>query len=305
MSKPALVVMAAGMGSRYGGLKQMDPITNQGEIIIDFSLYDAMMAGFEKVIFVIKEEMKEDFSALIEGGAGKRLEVHYAFQRIDDLPEGFSVPEGRVKPWGTCHAVMSAGHLLDGPFAVINADDFYGAQAFQVMYEHLENAKDDDKFRYSMVGYRLDQTLTENGHVARGVCIIDQSGYLKNIDERLKIMWRGDKIAYTEDDKSWTDVPGDTVVSMNFWGFTMSMMDEMVRRFPAFLEDAMRTNPLKGEFLLPKTVDDLIKEGTATVKVLKSDDRWYGVTYKEDKQGVMDSLQSLKDKGIYPDKLWR
>ena len=305
MSKPTLVVMAAGMGSRYGGLKQMDPITDQGEIIIDFSLYDAMMAGFEKVIFIIKEEMKEDFSALIEDGAGKQLEVHYAFQKIDDLPDGFSVPEDRVKPWGTCHAVMSARHLLDGPFAVINADDFYGSQAFQVMYEQLETAMDDDKYRYSMVGYRLDQTLTENGHVARGVCTIDKNGYLKNIDERLKIMWQDHKIAYTEDDKTWTQVPGDAVVSMNFWGFTMSMMNEMVDRFPAFLEEAMKTNPLKGEYLLPKTVDELVKEGIATVKVLRSDDRWYGVTYKEDKQGVMDSLQSLKDKGLYPDRLWR
>ncbi len=305
MDKPVLVIMAAGMGSRYGGLKQIDPVTDQGEIIIDFSLYDAMMAGFEKVIFIIKEEMKDDFAALIDEGAGRQLQVEYAFQKLDDIPDGFEIPEGREKPWGTCHAVMSARHLLNGPFAVINADDFYGAQAFQIMYEYLLNAKDDDKYRYSMVGYRLDQTLTENGHVARGVCTIDKNGYLVNIDERLKIMWRGEKIAYTEDDENWTEVAGDTTVSMNFWGFTMSMMEEMTKRFPAFLEKSISDNPLKGEFLLPKTVDDLVKEKKATVEVLKSDDRWFGVTYKEDKQGVMDALQSLKDKGLYPERIWR
>lgn len=304
MNKPTLVIMAAGMGSRYGGLKQIDPVTDKGEIIIDFSLYDAKRAGFEKVIFIIKEEMKEDFSALIEKGAGKYLDVKYAFQKLDDIPEGFQIPDGREKPWGTCHAVMSARHLLDGPFAVINADDFYGAEAFKVMYDYLANAKDDDKYRYSMVGYRLDQTLTENGHVARGVCVIDKNGYLKNIDERLKIMWRGDKIAWTEDDETWNEVAGDTTVSMNFFGFTISMMDEMVKGFPSFLETAIKENPMKGEYLLPKTVDELIKEDKATVEILKSNDRWYGVTYKEDKEGVVKALQAMKDKGLYPDKIW-
>ena len=305
MEKPTLVIMAAGMGSRYGGLKQIDPVTDKGEIIIDFSLYDAMMAGFEKVIFIIKEEMADDFEKLINDGAGKHLQVEYAYQKLDDLPDGFEIPDGREKPWGTCHAVMAARELLNGPFAVINADDFYGAQAFQVMYEYLLNAKDDDRYRYSMVGYRLDQTLTENGHVARGVCEIDDKGYLVNIDERLKIMWRDGKVQYTDDDQTWIEVSKDSTVSMNFWGFTLSMMDEMIKRFPDFLEKTMKVNPLKGEFLLPKTVDELVKEDKATVKVLKSNDRWYGVTYKEDKQGVMDALQSLKDKGLYPDKLWR
>lgn len=305
MKKPTLVIMAAGMGSRYGGLKQIDPITDKGEIIIDFSLYDAMMAGFERVIFIIKEEMKEDFASLIENGAGRHLKVEYAFQKLDDLPKGFNVPEGRIKPWGTCHAVMSAGKLLDGPFAVINADDFYGAQAFQVMYEYLKSAEDDDINRYSMVGYRLDQTLTENGSVARGVCKTDDNGYLIDIEERLKIMWKGEKVVYTDDDISWTEVATDSTVSMNFWGFTYSMIEEMEKRFPAFLEKCLIKNPMKGEFLLPTTVDDLIKENKATVKVLKSEDRWYGVTYKEDKKEVMDALQSLKDKGLYPDKIWR
>jgi len=305
MNKPVLVIMAAGMGSRYGGLKQIDKVTDQGEIIIDFSLYDGLMAGFEKVIFIIKEEMEDDFRALIDQGAGKRYQVEYVFQRLDDLPEGFSVPEGREKPWGTCHAVMSARHLINTPFAVINADDFYGAQAFQKMYEYLLKAEDDSKYRYSMVGYRLDQTLTEHGHVARGVCEIDDKGYLVDIEERLKIMWRGDKVSFTEDDANWTDVPEDSTVSMNFWGFTMSMMEQMISRFPAFLEKALKENPLKGEYLLPKTVDELVKEDLATVEVLKSDDRWFGVTYREDRQSVVDALQSMKDKGIYPEKLWR
>ena len=304
MNKPVLVIMAAGMGSRYGGLKQIDKVTDQGEIIIDFSLYDGLMAGFEKVIFIIKEEMEDDFRALIDQGAGKRYQVEYVFQRLDDLPEGFSVPEGREKPWGTCHAVMSARHLINTPFAVINADDFYGAQAFQKMYEYLLKAEDDSKYRYSMVGYRLDQTLTEHGHVARGVCEIDDKGYLVDIEERLKIMWRGDKVSFTEDDANWTDVPEDSTVSMNFWGFTMSMMEQMISRFPAFLEKALKENPLKGEYLLPKTVDELVKEDLATVEVLKSDDRWFGVTYREDREAAVKCLEGLTAKSVYPAKLW-
>ena len=306
MKKPVLVIMAAGMGSRYGGLKQIDPVSEQGEIILDFSLYDAMMAGFEKVIFIIKEENEEDFRELIDERAGKHMEVKYAFQKLENLPEGYSVPEGRVKPWGTCHAVLSAAEYIDGPFAVINADDYYGPGAFQAIYEYLEKAEDDEKYRYCMVGYQLENTLTENGHVARGVCTVSEEGLLTDIVERTKIMHRDGKIMFTEDDeKTWEELKKGTPVSMNFWGFTESFVDEMKKRFPAFLDRAMKENPLKGEYFLPGVVDQLIKEDKATVKVLKSADKWYGVTYKEDKQGVVDALQSMKDKGMYPDRLWK
>lgn len=305
MNKPVLVIMAAGMGSRYGGLKQIDPISDQGEIILDFSLYDAYMAGFEKVIFIIKRENEEDFRALVDDRAGKHIQVEYAFQELTDLPEGYEVPEGRVKPWGTCHAVLSARKLIDGPFAVINADDYYGPGAFQTIYSYLENAADDEKYRYCMVGYQLPNTLTENGHVARGVCSVDAAGQLTDIVERTKIMRRDGVIQFTEDDgETWTSLPEDTTVSMNFWGFTQSFVREMEERFPAFLDKALEENPMKGEYFLPGVVDQLIKEEKAAVRVLTSADKWYGVTYKEDKQSVVDALQAMKDKGMYPEKLW-
>ena len=306
MNKPVLVIMAAGMGSRYGGLKQIDPISDQGEIILDFSLYDAYMAGFEKAIFIIKRENEEDFRALVDERAGKHMEIAYAFQELTDLPEGYTVPEGREKPWGTCHAVLSARHIIDGPFAVINADDYYGPGAFQVMYDYLSTAADDDKYRYCMVGYQLPNTLTENGHVARGVCTVSEAGQLVDIVERTKIMRRDGVIQFTEDEgETWHDLGEDTTVSMNFWGFTRSFVEEMEGRFPAFLNKALIENPMKGEYFLPGVVDQLIKEDKATVRVLTSADKWYGVTYKEDKQSVVDALQSMKDKGMYPDKLWK
>lgn len=306
MNKPILIIMAAGMGSRYGGLKQIDPVSDQGEIILDFSLYDAMMAGFEKVVFIIKRENEKDFRALIDDRAGKHLQVEYAFQELTDLPEGYGVPAERVKPWGTCHAVLSARKFIDGPFAVINADDYYGPGAFPSIYDYLEKAVDDEKYRYCMVGYLLENTLTENGHVARGVCEVSEDGQLSDIVERTKIMRRDGGIAFSEDDGvTWTDLEEGTTVSMNFWGFTRSFVEEMQARFPAFLDKALAENPLKGEYFLPGVVDQLIKEDKASVKVLKSADKWYGVTYKEDKQSVVDALQSMKDKGLYPEKLWK
>lgn len=315
MKEPVLVIMAAGMGSRYGGLKQMDPISKEGEIILDFSMYDAMMAGFKKVIFIIKHEIEEDFKKLIEGKADRHIEVEYAFQELNDLPKGYEVPEGRVKPWGTCHAVLAARHLIDGPFAVINADDYYGADGFLNMYEFLENAqaeedarkeKGQEQYNYCMIGYNLENTLTENGSVARGVCRATKDGYLAEINERTKIMWHEGKIAYTEDKgKTYTFVPEGTPVSMNFWGFTKSFMKELEKGLPAFLDKALSENPEKGEYLLPYMVESLLQENKATVKILKSKDRWYGVTYKEDKEGVVNALQSLKDKGLYPQKLWK
>lgn len=304
MKEPVLIVMAAGMGSRYGGLKQMDPVGSAGELIIDFSLYDAVMAGFKKVIFIIKKEMEDDFRNLIDDKAGRFIEVDYAFQDINDLPEGFAVPEGRVKPWGTCHAVLTCKDKINGPFAVINADDYYGPDAFQMMFDFLAKAKDQDKYDYAMVGYLLENTLTENGHVARGVCETTADGHLVGITERTKIMWRNGQIQYTENETDWETVEKGTTVSMNFWGFTPSLMKEMEERFPAFLRKTLIENPLKGEFFLPLVVDQLLKENKAMVKVLQSKDRWYGVTYKEDKESVVDALQSLKDKGLYPEKLW-
>ena len=232
--------------------------------------------------------------------------MEYAFQRLDDLPAGYSVPEGREKPWGTAHAVLAARKLTDGPIAVINADDYYGPGAFQSIYRFLESARDNDKYDFCMVGYNIENTLTENGYVSRGVCRTSGAGLLEEITERTKIQWQGDKIVYTEDDgASWQELSRGTVVSMNFWGFTPSMMKEMEDRLPAFLDNAMRDNPLKGEYFLPGVVDQLIKEGKAQVKVLRSMDRWYGVTYKEDKDSVVAALRSMKDKGEYPEVLWK
>lgn len=306
MKEPTLIIMAAGMGSRYGGLKQMDSITDQGEIILDFSLYDAMMAGFKRAVFVIKEEMEEDFRKLIDGRAGTYLEIEYAFQRLDDIPEGIVIPEGREKPWGTAHAILSCRHLINGPFAVINADDYYGPGGFQSIYDFLQTHEDGDTYAYCMVGFKLENTITENGCVARGVCEVSEDGRLVQLTERTKVGRRSEGIAYSEDDgKTWHTLPGDMTVSMNFWGYTRSMMEEMQARLPAQLEQILRENPLKGEYYLPLVTDELIKEGKATVTVLPSHDKWYGVTYRADKESVTAALQSMKDKGLYPEKLWK
>jgi len=305
MNKPVLIVMAAGMGSRYGGLKQMDPVGTNGELIIDFSIHDAIKAGFEKVIFVIKKELEKEFQELIDDRPGRNIEIVFAFQDVNDLPEGYQIPKDRVKPWGTCHAVMSCRNLVDGPFAVINADDFYGAEAYKSMYDFLIEAKDDEKCNYCMIGYDLENTLTENGHVARGVCETTDDDFLKGIVERTRIMWRQGKIQFTEDDETWETIAPGTLVSMNFWGFTKSFMDEMIKMFPHALDEILKGNPLKGEFFLPLAVDELLKDGKATVKVLQSHDKWYGVTYHEDKQGVVEALKKMKDNGNYPEKLWK
>ena len=305
MKKPVLIIMAAGMGSRYGGLKQIDPVDENGHIIMDFSIYDAVKAGFEKVIFIIKKENEQDFRETIGDRMAQRIEVEYVFQDIAALPEGFTVPEGRVKPWGTAHAVLSCLSVVDGPFAVINADDYYGQQAFQMIYDYLASHEDTDRYQYTMVGYLLENTLTENGYVARGVCGTNADGKLTEITERVRIEKRADGPAYTEDDgATWTPLAGDTVVSMNMWGFTNSMLPEIRDRFAAFLSENLSKNPLKCEYFLPFVVDELIREDKAEVTVLKSKDRWYGVTYREDKPVVVAAIQSLKDQGLYPQKLW-
>lgn len=305
-NKPTLIIMAAGLGSRYGGSKQVDKITDTGEIILDFSLYDAMMAGFNRVIFIIREEHREIFRELVDERAGRYMEIEYAYQKLEDIPAGYAIPEGREKPWGTSHAVLSANHLIDGPFVVINADDYYGPGAFASLYEYLTTHEDGEKYAFCMAGYKLENTVTENGHVARGVCELDEEGYLKQVTERTKIEKRPEGISFTEDDgESWTKLPEGTVVSMNFWGFSAGMMKELEKGLPAFLDKALAENPLKGEYLLPHTVDKLIKSGKADVKVLTSPDKWCGVTYKEDKEDVKNTLESMKDKGLYPEKLWK
>lgn len=306
MKKPVLVIMAAGMGSRYGGLKQIDPIDEQGQIIMDFSIYDAKRAGFEKVIFIIKKENEEDFKQCIGNRLHTQMEIEYVYQDLENLPEGYEKPAGRVKPWGTGHAVLSAKKVVDGPFAVINADDYYGAKAFQMIYNFLSNEKDDDQYHYTMVGYILKNTLTENGHVARGICLTDENGYLKDIHERTRIEKHGECAEYTVDDGiTWTKLPMDSVVSMNMWGFSYSMMEELEKRFSSFLDESLTKNPLKCEYFLPSVVGELLEEEKAKVKVLQSEDKWYGVTYKEDKKVVEEAIKEFKERSLYPLKLWK
>lgn len=306
MKKPVLVVMAAGMGSRYGGLKQIDPIDEYGNVIIHYSLFDAYRAGFRKVIFVIKPEIEETFRQILGTSVPEKLDVQYVYQSIDDLPEGYSVPQGRTKPWGTAHAAMATRALVDGPFAIINADDYYGVGAFRSIYEYLCAHEDTPHgYAYAMVGYRLENTVTENGSVARGVCSCDAQGFLENVVERTKIVKGETMPRYTEDNgMTWTDIPGDTMVSMNMWGFTRSFLDESLARFPAFLDGAMQSDPIKSEFYLPTVVSQLLSEGKASVRVLPSVDKWYGVTYKEDKPVVVAALQQMRQNGVYPKNLW-
>ena len=305
MKEPTLIIMAAGMGSRYGGLKQVDKITEAGEIILDFSLYDAMLAGFDRVIFVIRKEHREIFKELVDERAGRHMQIEYAYQELNDIPEGYEVPEGREKPWGTSHAILACRHLIDGPFAVINADDYYGQGGFMKMYEYLSTQSDGDKYSYCMAGYMLKNTITDNGHVARGVCVLDDRGFLSEITERTKIMRQPQGICFTEDDgKTWELLAEETPVSMNFWGFTASFMKELEAGLEDFFRESVMANPLKSEYLLPMSVDRLIREGKAQVKVLTCEDKWCGVTYKEDKENVKSELQAKKDKGEYPEKLW-
>ena len=306
MKEPILVIMAAGMGSRYGGLKQIDPVDPQGHIIMDYSIYDAMKAGFKKFVFVIKHVIEEDFKNAIGNRIAEQAEVHYVFQELDKIPEGvIEIPADRVKPWGTGHAILCCKDVLDAPFAVINADDFYGRESFETLYNFLNGDVETDPMKISMVGYILENTLTENGHVARGVCQVSEEGYLQKIDERTMIQKIDGQAHYSEDGgETFVPVSNTVPVSMNMWGFPLAYLKALEEKFPIFLKETVEKNPLKGAFYLPVVVDELLKEERATVKVLNCDAKWFGVTYKEDKPMVEASIQALKDAGVYPEKLW-
>ncbi len=306
MNKPVLVVMAAGMGSRYGGLKQIDPVGSHGQLIIDYSVFDALRAGFETVVFVIKHEIEDTFKAAIGERLSKVIHVKYAYQEKEDLPEGYALPEGRVKPWGTAHAILAARKVVDGPFAVVNADDYYGPEAFKAIFDYLSNTPDQPGCcEYAMVGYLLGNTVTEHGHVARGVCEEDENHFLTRVTELTHIEKDGDNARFTEDGgATWEPLSGDTIVSMNLWGITPSFFTEAWNRFPAFLDKTIAENPLKGEYFLPSVISELIREGKARAKVLRSADKWYGVTYQADKPVVVAAIAEKTAAGVYPDNLW-
>lgn len=292
MSKNAtLVVMAAGMGSRFGGLKQMEPISADGRVLLDFSVYDAKKAGFTKIVFVIKEAIAEDFINIVGKRIEKMIDVEYVYQELYKLPEGFTCPETREKPWGTAHAILCCKDAINEPFAVVNADDYYGRGAFEKIYNELVNNDDD----YCMAGFRLKNTLTENGTVARGVCVVKDDDCLESVTERTKI---NNECQFTEDDgATWTQLEPDTLVSMNLWGFRPDLFDYIEKGFKEFLEENI--NEPKKEYYLPLIVTDLIESGTKKVKVLAAEDKWYGVTYKEDKPGVVAAIEDMIAKGYY------
>ena len=303
MKNPVLVIMAAGMGSRFGGPKQITPVDDKGHIIIDFSLYDAYRAGFRDVAFIIKREMEADFRERIGSRMEKYFNVSYIYQELDRLPEGYTVPEERSKPWGTGHAVACCKGQVEGPFAVINADDFYGRTAFSAIYDFL--AANPAKGSYAMVGYRVRNTVTEHGSVARGVCETE-NGMLKGITERTHIVKQGTDAAFSEDGgETFTFIPGDTMVSMNMWGFANGLLDELWDRFPAFLDKNLPVNPAKCEYFLPFVVNEQLEDGTASVQVLPCEETWYGVTYREDLESVQNAIAKMKNEKIYEEVLWK
>ena len=305
MKKPVLVILAAGMGSRYGGLKQIDPVDEQGHVIIDFSIYDAIRAGFEKVVFIIKKENEKDFKETIGARVEKFAQVEYVYQELERLPKGFKAPEDRQKPWGTGHAILCCEDVIDGPFAVINSDDYYGPSGFKMVYDFLTTHTDGDKYNYAMVGYIIENTLTDHGSVSRGVCETDGHGHLTVINERTNVIKKEDHAAYSEDKKVWVDIPKGTTVSMNMWGFTESIMGVLKKGFTKFMEEEVPENPMKSEYFIPKVVGQLVTEGKADVAILTSEDKWFGVTYKEDKEHVVNAVRKLKEDGVYPKELWK
>ena len=303
MSNPTLVVMAAGIGSRYGGLKQLDPIGPNGEIIIDYSIYDAIKAGFKKVVFIIRKDIEAPFREKVGRSIEERVDTVYVYQELHNVPPGFKILENRTKPWGTAHAILCCKDVIDSPFAVINADDFYGVSSYKILCEYLKNAKDKNGvYNYCVVGYILNNTLSEHGHVARGVCSVNEDGYLSEITERIKIQKFGGDVRYTEDGSNWVEIANDSIVSMNMWGFTPGLFFELETRFYEFLNKNL--NQPKAEYLLPTVIGELIKEDKAEVKVLPTEEKWFGVTYREDILKVREAIIRLIDTGIYPEKLW-
>jgi len=302
--KPILVVMAAGMGSRYGGLKQIDPVGSHGEALLDYSLYDAWQAGFETAVIIIKEAIRADFMELVAPRLEKcPLEIRYAYQEMDKIPEGFGIPAGRTKPWGTTHAVLCAKEAIgDNPFVVLNADDFYGRTAFRTAYNWLSN--NDKPHGYCMVGYEVGRTVSDSGAVTRGICEFDRYGYLSKIVECKQIeKYEGD-IRVPDLKGGWVIIPPEHPVSMNMWGFQPDFLEYVEERFPHFLKNVMPSDPMKAEFLLPTTVGHMVDAGRCTVKMLTSPDNWYGVTYAADKPKVVEALRALTEAGRYPDGLW-
>jgi hypothetical protein len=304
MPSPTLVVMAAGIGSRYGGLKQMDPVGPSGEIILDYSIYDALKSGFKHVVFVIRQDIEAAFRDRVGRHIEDLCDTKYVIQNINDVPEGYAIPPSRRKPWGTGHAVYACRGTVETPFAVINADDFYGRNSFLILGVYLQSVKDaESQYNYCMVGYILKNTLTRHGYVARGVCTVDENATLVNVREHTHIERVGGHIKNQEPDGTWINLAENTIVSLNMWGFTPSLFHELIQRFPEFLEKN-KNNLLKTEFFLPDVVGDLIAEGKARVKVLKTDERWFGVTYKEDKDHVKNEINKLIILGKYPENLW-
>ena len=299
--KPVLLVMAAGLGSRYGGLKQLDKIGPNGEIILELSSYDAIKAGFEKIIFILRTEIVEDFKELIGNKLSQFAEIEYVIQDINNMPEGFNIPTGRVKPWGTGHAILCAKDIVKSPFLVINADDYYGQESFKLMYDYLSTNTEEN--HHAMVGYKLKNTLSENGHVARGICTVED-GELKEIVERTKIIKIGESAFYTEDEKEWIELDYNSIVSMNMWGFMNSIFEITEEGFKNFLQNNLNNNPLKAEYFIPLVVSDLINSGKGKVKVINSKDKWYGVTYQEDKALVKEAIERMIDEGKYKKNLW-
>lgn len=302
--KPTLLLLAAGMGSRYGGLKQLDGLGPNGETIMDYSIYDAIKAGFGKIVFVIRKDFEDDFRQKVLSKYEGHIPAEVCFQAMDKLPEGFTVPEGRQKPWGTNHAVMMAKGLIHEPFCVINCDDFYNRDAFMVMGKFLSELPEDSKNRYSMVGFRVGNTLSENGTVARGICSKDNEGHLTEVVERTEIMRVDGKVCYKDEEGKWVAVEDNTPVSMNMWGFTPDYFEYSDEYFKEFLSDAKNMENLKAEFFIPLVVNNLIHEGTATVKVLDTTSKWFGVTYAADRQATVDRIQKLIEEGVYPNRLF-
>ena len=302
--KPALLLLAAGMGSRYGGLKQLDGLGPNGETIMNYSIYDAIKAGFGKIVFVIRKDFEQDFRQKVLSKYEGHAPVELCFQELDSLPEGFTCPEGRVKPWGTNHAILMAKDVIREPFCVINCDDFYNRDAFMVIGKYLADLPDGSRGRYAMVGFRVGNTLSDNGTVSRGVCSTDADGNLSTVVERTQIMRIDGNVSYKDEQGAWITLNDDTPVSMNVWGFTPDYFEYSEAAFKEFLSEPANIANLKSEFFIPMMVNRLIGNGTATVKVLDTTSKWFGVTYAADRQGVVDRIQSLINEGVYPEKLW-